>query len=71
MPSIVVIGVGLLLVAAFGWALLNPQRTYEIRQRGQTNDFPQLSTAGKIKWQALDAVFILLGIATVWVGWTM
>lgn len=71
MPSIVVIGVGVFLSIVFGWALLHPQRTYEIRQRGQTNDPPQLSPAGKLKWRALDAVFIFLGIAIVWVGLTM
>lgn len=34
MPSIAMIGSGLLVLVAGGWAFLNPQRFYEIRQRG-------------------------------------
>lgn len=71
MPSIAVIGSGVLLIATGGFAFLNPQRFYEIRQRGQTNETPQLSDVGKLKWQILDAVFVLLGVATVLYGFTM
>jgi len=71
MPSIAMIGSGVLLIATGGFAFLNPQRFYEIRQRGQTNDAPQLSDAGRLKWQSLHAVFVLLGVATALYGFTM
>jgi TRAP-type mannitol/chloroaromatic compound transport system permease large subunit len=70
MPSAALIGIGLFLVVFFGWALLNPQRMYEIRQSGQTNDSPQLSASGKLKWQLIDAVVVLLGVGTVLLGVT-
>lgn len=71
MPSIPVVGSGLLVFAMGGWAFLNPQRFYEIRQWGQTRDDPSLSDFGRMLWRAFHLVFVVLGLATVWVGLTM
>lgn len=71
MASIPVVGSGLLVFAMGGWAFLNPQRFYEIRQWGQTTDNPTLSDGGRMVWRAFHLVFVVLGLATVGYGLTM
>lgn len=71
MPSIVLIGTGLVVVIAGGYGALYPQRQYEIRQRGQTTDDPELSEGGKLMWRLLDLVLVGLGVGILWVAFTM
>ncbi len=71
MPSIALLAAGLALVAVGGYGFFNPQRQYEIRQWGQTNDDPQLSRRGRLLWQFFDAVFALFGAGTVWLAFTV
>lgn len=71
MPSIPVVGSGLLVFAMGGWAFRNPQRFYEIRQWGQTRDAPTLSDFGRMLWQGIHLVFVILGLVTIAYGLTM
>jgi hypothetical protein len=71
MPSVALIGTGVLLVAFGGYGFLNPQRQYEIRQWGQTTDNPRLSDTGKLLWRFFDGLLVLFGLATFWLAFNL
>lgn len=71
MPSIALLITGVVVVIAGGYGAVYPQRQYEIRQRGQTSDDPELSDGGKLMWRLLDIALLTLGVGILWLAFTM
>lgn len=71
MVSAALLVTGAVLVVAGGYGARYPQRQYEIRQWGQTDDTPELNATGKLLWRILDLVLVALGIGTLWLAFTL